>query len=214
MHPVQFTEATPGRSRVVPVIGRTSAVPELGQLVLAEHAHILRLFAALGEAGRRGHPAPLSDATLAQLWDRLAELTEAYADTEEEICYPVVFGRGPRVAALVNAAIADHDDIRAAVAEARLAELGSACWWRAVAGARRACAGHFASEEQALLAEVCAGLNHEADKVLVRQWRRFAAARAGDATPMRPQTGMGVGALAAGSQRWLHRPDLPGDRNA
>jgi hypothetical protein len=172
MCPVIFTPADPGRATPSPA----GALLELCQLVLDEHARILRLFAALDDVARR-QPAAPGSAALNGVWRRLADLIDVHAEVEEEICYGVVFGQGGRVAALVNAAIADHDDIRAAVAEARLAEVGSAGWWRSVAAARRGCAEHFASEEQGLLAVVSACLTPEASKLLARQWDMFAAAR-------------------------------------
>jgi hypothetical protein len=148
-----------------------AALPELGQVVLAEHARILRLFTSLQDRG------PASGlAGLRRAWHRLAHLVLVHADAEEEIYYEVLYGQGAPVAAIVDAAIADHDDIRAAVEEANLAEAGSESWWRAVAGAHRACAEHFATEEQQLLEVICAHLTVGAAKLLARQWAIFAAA--------------------------------------
>jgi hypothetical protein len=176
MYPVTFASARPARVTPSPAAVRADAVLELRQLVLGEHARILRLFAAIDDLARP-EPAGPGGAALSGVWHRLADLLDAHTEAEEEICYRVVFGRGGHVAALVNTAIADHDDIRAAMAEARLAEVGSARWWRSVAAARRGCAKHFASEEQGLLAAVCARLTPQASKLLARQWDMFAAAR-------------------------------------
>jgi hypothetical protein len=73
----------------------------------------------------------------------------------------------------------EHNDLRAAVEEAGLFEVGSARWWRAVNAARALATDHFASEEPGLLAETWSCLQPEAATVLARQWIQFALAREG-----------------------------------
>jgi hypothetical protein len=204
MHHVVFTPPLPVPAQPGPALPQTTALPELGQVVLAEHARILRLFTALEDL-RAGS----GQAVLGRAWGRLADLLEVHADAEEEIYYEVVYGQGSHIAAIVDNAIADHDDIRAAVAEANLAEAGSECWWRAVAGAHRACAEHFASEEQQLLALICAHLTPEAGRLLARQWATFTATQRSRLNEARQSSERGAAPEAEASLRHGPAPRPP-----
>lgn len=165
-------------------VNRVSSAPDagtsgIGELIVAEHARILRLFRALDDLARRGDSA-VARWGLSQVWARLASLLEVHTRAEEEICFPLVFGSGASTLDLVETATADHDDIREAVAEARLLEVGSARWWQLISAIHAACAEHFASEERGLLAQVCGSLPPEKSKVLVRQWDAFTAGQTGN----------------------------------
>ena len=93
--------------------------------------------------------------------------------------------------AMLEEALADHNDILDAVTEARLLEVGSAGWWRAVTAASASAAEHFAREERGLLAEVRKCLHPEAARTLARQWIAFAAASADEiAACARERTGL------------------------
>lgn len=170
-HRTAIALASPG-----PAAG-DAGISEIGELIFAEHARILRLFAALDGLARRGEPA-VAHLALDQIWRRLASLLEVHCRAEEEVCFPLVFGGGPAALSYVEEAIADHDDLREAVAEAQLLEVGSSRWWQVVAAARAACTRHFASEERGPLAQVCGSMPPETSKILVRRWTAFAAARA------------------------------------
>ena len=159
-----------------------SAVPdagigEFGELIVTEHARILRLLRALDDLARRGDSAAARLA-LSQVWTRLASLLEVHTRAEEEICFPLVFGSGASTLDVAETATADHDDIREAVSEARLLEAGSARWWQLISAIHAACTEHFASEERGPLAQICGSLPREKSKVLVRQWAAFAAGQA------------------------------------
>lgn len=158
--------------------GRPAAsfATELGALIAADHRHILRLFRALDDVARASEPA-VARSRLSQVWARLADLLELHSSAEEEICHPLLFGRGERVTAMLDAAAADHDDIRDVVGEAGLSDVGSVRWWRAVTAAHRACTIHFAREEEGLLPEVCSCLEPEASNALARRWTTFRAAQ-------------------------------------
>jgi hypothetical protein len=80
-----------------------------------------------------------------------------------------MYGAGARALAVTEAAAADHNGIREAVAQARLLEVGSARWWQVITAARTACARHFASEERDLLASLCSCLPPGTGKALVRR---------------------------------------------
>jgi len=152
-----------------------AGISEIGELIFAEHARILRLFGALDGVVRRGEPAVVHLA-LDQIWTRLANLLEVHTRAEEEVCFPLVFGGGALALSFVEAATADHDELREAVEEARLLDVGSVRWWQVIATARAACTKHFASEERGPLAQVCGSVPPETSKVLVRRWTAFTAA--------------------------------------
>ncbi len=154
-----------------------AATTEIGALIAADHRHILRLFRALDDVARVGEPA-LARSRLRQIWARLADLLELHFIAEEEICYPVLFGRGERVTAMLDAATADHDDTREVVGEVTLLDAGSVHWWRAVTAAHSACTSHFSREEE-LVAEVCGGLEPGVDNILARQWAAFVTTQRG-----------------------------------
>jgi hypothetical protein len=152
-----------------------AGISEIGELIFAEHARILRLFGALDGLVRRGEPAATRLA-LDQIWKRLASLLEVHCRAEEEVCFPLVFGSGAPALGFVEEATADHDDLREVVAEARLLEVGSSRWWHVIAALRAVCIRHFASEERGPLAQVCGSAPPETSKALVRRWTAFAAA--------------------------------------
>jgi hypothetical protein len=187
------------------------ASTEIGEVIYAEHRRILRLFDALDNAARRGE-AGRGQPTARHLWLRLADLLEQHTDAEEEVCFPALSGRDAQVTALMEAAIADHNDIREAVAEARLLETGSARWWRAVTAARDECAGHFRREERELLWALCGFLPHEAGRRAARQWEAFAAVRnqpdtaAAICAPVRVTTSATVTASRLRSCVWAAEP--------
>jgi hypothetical protein len=119
---------------------------------------------------------------LGPAWDRLATLLELHTIAEEEICYPVLFRCGPYVLDMIEEAIADHNDIREAVAEARLLEAGTARWWRPVEAAHKACLEHFPAEEKLLLDAICYCLRPRTTQLLSRQWTRFVTSQASRAS--------------------------------
>jgi hypothetical protein len=154
--------------------GSDAGISEIGELIVTEHARILRLFRALDDLARRSDPA-VARLRLTQVWTRLANLLEVHTRAEEEICFPLVLGSGARSLDLVETATADHDDIREAVAEARLLEVGAVRWWQLISAIHTACIEHFAREERGPLARFCRSLPPATSKLLVRQWAAFAA---------------------------------------
>lgn len=151
---------------------------DIVEVILADHRRIRRLVAAVQETGRRGDTA--SAWPLGPVWRRLAGLVELHAEAEQEICYLEMFGSGPPGAARWRDAVADHDDIRAMLAEAALQPAGSPAWWRAVFPATRLICDQMEAEERDVLAcfARCAApqLRHE----LAQRWASFVAARIRD----------------------------------
>jgi Hemerythrin HHE cation binding domain len=161
---------TPGTGRPGDVI----------DLIMADHRRIRRLSATLDDAVRHaGHDR--SDWVAAQVWQRLAGLLEAHAGAEEEICYLAMFGSGPQATQRMQAAIADHDEIREAISEAGLQRPGSATWWRTARFVLVATAEHLGREERGVLASCLPRLSVSRRRELGRQWATFIAAWTQDA---------------------------------
>ncbi|MGH3411189.1 MAG: hemerythrin domain-containing protein [Streptosporangiaceae bacterium] len=154
-------------------------------LILAGHARVRRLFAVLEDAARLGEQ-PGAREMLSEAWARLDGLLELHADAEEEICYPALFGHGPHATADIHAAIAGHDDIREAVAEARRHDVGSLAWWRAVSTAGRISGEHREVLERGVLADFRRRADQGLRDDLGRRWAAFIAARSRDARVRRP----------------------------
>lgn len=151
------------------------------ELIVSEHDRMRRLLNALGDAARYQDHACVKW-PLAAVWRRYAEVTELHSAAEEEICYLPLLGQGADAAWRLREALADHDDIREAIAETRLHPCDSAPWRLAVGAARRATLDHMAREERDILLGFGPGATARTRDDLGRQWIRFIAARTRDAT--------------------------------
>jgi len=164
---------------------------DIAELILAVHTRVGSLFAALDRSVVSGRSARVPSA-LMPVWAAAAELLVLNAEAEEEICFPAIFGNGPEGLAATNRAIADHDDIREAICEARLNDAGSSAWWRAVNATRKASSNHFTGPEISAL--ILFGRCGPADlrQTLGRYWINFIAARLRDSeTDRTPQKSRG-----------------------
>jgi Hemerythrin HHE cation binding domain len=163
---------------------------DIAELILAVHTRVGSLFTALDRSAvsERSAQAP---SALIPVWAAAAELLLLNAEAEEEICFPAIFGHGPEGLAATGRAIADHDDIREAICEARLQDAGSGAWWRAVNATRKASSNHFTGPESSAL--ILFGRCGPADlrQTLGRWWINFVAARLRDRetgrTPQKPR---------------------------
>lgn len=144
-------------------------MPDIVDLILADHARIRRLFAELDRAGREEEALP----GLGAVWADLAGLLEAHAAATREICFLTLASD-----AVDDSGSADLDDVIEAVAEARLQPAGSRLWWRAVRAARAAETAH--DDTEPVLDALRRQLTREQREVLGRQWEAFVAARASD----------------------------------
>ncbi len=120
---------------------------DITQLILDDHHEQRRLFAILEQIDRTDTSA------LSAIWERLAVFLELHAEAEEEIFYPELLRVGEGAAgaspqAETEDAIADHNDIRDAVAAVADHEVGSDGWYDAVAKANQANSDHMAEEER------------------------------------------------------------------
>jgi len=156
---------------------------DIVRLIVADHERIRRLVGALEDAARYDSANLGDPRVLGPAWDRLTGFFELHAGAEEEICYIVLFGQGPDAARQRHDTIADHGDIREAVAETRLHVPGSALWWRAAAAAVRGIGDHVAGAEHRALTALSRSAAPAVRDTLARQWIAFVAARIRDTAP-------------------------------
>ncbi|MFZ0119892.1 MAG: hemerythrin domain-containing protein [Pseudonocardiaceae bacterium] len=120
---------------------------DITQLILDDHHEQRRLFAILEQIDRT------DTASLSAVWTRLAAFLELHAEVEEELFYPELLRVGTGSGGMdpeaeTADAIADHNDIRDAVAAVAGHEVGSDDWYDAVAKANEANSDHMAEEER------------------------------------------------------------------
>ena len=121
---------------------------DITQLILDDHHEQRRLFAILEQIDRT------ETGVLAAVWDRLGVFLELHAAAEEAIFYPALLQVGlaaHRQAGVEDEtldAIADHNDIRDAVADVARHQVGTDEWYAAVAAANLANSDHMGEEER------------------------------------------------------------------
>lgn len=179
----------PSRQALSPPPGRLSA--DVIELIMADHRRIRRFREVLDDAVRG--PASGSGWMLAHVWERVTDLLDSHTRAEEEICYLPMFGPGSRLGEWRRDAIADHDDIREAIAEALLQPVGSALWWGAAGAALAVSADHLNREERDGLMSWLPRLTMRQRLELGHQWLAFVAAN--------PSSGVAYRAGALGDRR-------------
>lgn len=160
--------------------GRTADIMDL---IMADHRRIRRLRDALYDAARHaGSSAP--EWVPVHVWQRFTGLLMAHFRTEEDVCYLPMAKAAADAAADAGAdaagqrqAMADHSDIRRAIAAAALQPAGSAPWWRAVTVALTTSMDHLDREESGFLADCLSRMTPDQRRMLGRQWMVLAAAR-------------------------------------
>ena len=121
---------------------------DITQLILDDHHEQRRLFAMLEQIDSSDTSA------LADVWGRLSVFLELHAAAEEAIFYPELLrlAIGSRPVTSVEPetidAIADHNEIRDAVAAVAGHQVGSDGWREAVAAANEANSDHMGEEER------------------------------------------------------------------
>jgi len=156
------------------------SMPDIVELILAEHARISDLIEQLGSAMRHtGRAAPRSEPGRA--WAPLAAFLQFHIDAAEEIAYQAWASAEPGATSAIMQEVAIGADIREAVQEARLSLTGSRSWYLAVQAACRAAESHIANLECAPLTRFQVHIAPMARRDLGRQWVAFKAARALDA---------------------------------
>ncbi len=157
---------------------------DVTELIIGDHERIRRLLTVLDDGARylAGDGRACPDWMLPAIWARLATLLTLHADAEQEICFLAMYrGRRDGIREFTEA-VALLNDVREAVAEARLFRPGDPAWWRAVEAARRSICDHiFATEAGAgVLADFRSRSGAELRRELGRQWIAFVAARRRD----------------------------------
>lgn len=157
-------------------------------VIYADHRRIRRMQHALGQVDR--HRSTLAcRRVLARVWDRLAFLIEVNADGEEEICHLPMYGRSAPGLERIYDAVADLDDIRAAVAEACSQPAGSAAWRRAAEAALIVNSQHLDYRERGPLADFARRAPRPLREQLGGQLLAFTAARIAELLPAAQQDG-------------------------
>jgi hypothetical protein len=158
-------------------------MPDIMELILAEHVRIRKLIEGPGSApldsGLAG-PGPES----ASAWAALARFLRFHADAAKEIAYQALTGAAPDAAMAVMQASQTDAKVRAAVEEAQLSTPGSLAWYMAVRALCSAAKSHIACLESGPLPHY---RHHAAPKVRHvpgRQWVDFMAAQALDASTL------------------------------
>jgi hypothetical protein len=144
-------------------------MPDIVDLVAVDHARIRGLFAELEDARQA------AAARLGAVWAELAGLLEAHVAAAREICFLTLLGD-----AVPDEIAPDLDDIAETVAEARLQQVGSTAWWRAVDAARAAATAHIDAMTSGPLPEIRHRVPPGRREVLGGQWQEFLTARALD----------------------------------
>lgn len=121
---------------------------DITQLILDDHHEQRRLFSILEQIDST------ETTQLTALWTRLSAFLEVHAEAEEQLFYPELLrlGKGAggkdSAAAETKDAIADHNEIRDAVAAVSAHEVGSDAWYTAVTEANKANGDHMGEEER------------------------------------------------------------------
>lgn len=121
---------------------------DITQLILDDHHEQRRLFAIIEQMPRT------DTAALGAVWARLAAFLDLHAEAEERYFYPELLRVGGGAGGVdspegeTEDAIADHNEIRDAVAEVADHQVGSKDWYDAVAKANQANSDHMAEEER------------------------------------------------------------------
>ena len=121
---------------------------DITELILDDHHEQRRLFAVLEQIDRA------DTAALRAVWARLAAFLEVHAEAEERLFYPELLRVGEGAdgvdspEAETEDAIADHNDIRNAVAAVTNHAVGSGDWYAAVSNANKVNSDHMAEEER------------------------------------------------------------------
>jgi hypothetical protein len=147
---------------------------DIGDLIRADGAHILRWQARLGRL-RRGAVPPYGP-DLAATWDTVTALIDLHARAEEEICDPAIYGTGPKGKTLASQARDAHQDIREILGETGLQTPGSPRWWHLATAALAAWALHFDDDEHGPPADYLRRADRRLRERLAGQWRAFAEA--------------------------------------
>jgi anti-sigma B factor antagonist len=158
-------------------------IPDVVELILAEHARITKLIEELRSA-LADPAATQSDLGLA--WASLAGFLRLHVDAAQEIAFQAWASTEPNAASAIMQEAATNADIHDAVQEARLASPGSPSWIMAVQAACSAATSHIASLESGPLARLQHHIAPATRRDLGGQWVAFMTAQVLDAAAQVP----------------------------
>ena len=151
-------------------------MPDIVELIRAEHARIIGLTGQLGTALAQQAPVdPGSEPDL--IWAALVRYLRFHVEAAKEIAYRALAGSEPNAPPAIAQASQADADIRETAAEARLAPPGSRTWRLAVQAICGSANRHITCVESGPLAQF---QDHGALTVrhaLGRQWVAFMTAR-------------------------------------
>jgi hypothetical protein len=177
---IEFAETSSSEARSGGALPEgTLPVPDIAELILAEHARITRLIAELDGELAGGCPGPV-DRELELAWKALADFLSFHIDAAEEIAYQALASAEPGDAPAIMRASETNAEIRAALDEARLSRPGSRTWHMAVQAACTAATSHIALIEAGPLRPYQLHTPPGIRRVLGHQWVDFMTARALD----------------------------------
>ncbi len=142
-------------------------MPDICDLILEQHNEFRARFAELD--GMRD----ADGATLAGVWQPLADLLEVHAVAEERLFYPHLLEHGEDEVEETEDAITDHNDITEAVEDANALDAGTAEWWEAVDRARESNSTHTAEEERGALADFRRNAPQDLREEIGADWLAF-----------------------------------------
>lgn len=151
---------------------------DITQLILNDHHRQRQIFAMLDDVD------PGDTERLRLVWGDLAEFLEVHAAAEEVVFYPELLKYADPDREETKDAIADHNDIRNAVAEAARRDVGSSEWWKAVGKARAANTEHMGEEEDEGLPDF---RKHASLELRDELGARFEAAKTAPVAPTLPR---------------------------
>jgi hypothetical protein len=154
-------------------------------LIGADHLHIMRWAARLGELSRQGD-GHVSRSALVTTWKTLATLIDLHMSADEEVCGPAVFGSDPQGPALARQIEDAHEDIREIIRETNLQRPGSLPWWHLVKTTLAAWAVQLDEEAHGPMADRRRRADPALRAQLADQWRAFADALIRDQYPQAP----------------------------
>lgn len=174
----------PGGCR--PLAGRRPPVPDIVELILAEHVRISELIESLdsvladaGPASRGAGPCPA--------WAALARFLRFHVEAAGEIAYPALASDEHGVALAIKKASEADADIREVLEEARLSRPGSRAWHMAVQAACSEAKNHITCVESGPLRRLQFHAAPSARRALGRQWVVFMTAQVLDASARLPR---------------------------
>ena len=169
-----------------PLAGRRPPVPDIVELILAEHVRISKLIENLDSALADAGPASRGCGSY-PAWATLAGFLRFHVDAAGEIAYQALASCGPDAALAIRNASEVDAEIREVLEEARLTRPGSRTWHMAVQAACSAAKNHITCVESGPLDRFRLHAAPAVRCTLGRQWAAFMTDQILDASARLPR---------------------------